>query len=263
MSKRSENRKKSNKEIILIFIAVLVGCYVVGFALGILSAKAEGTAILENIITAVKTFVTNFILVAFMIVSALGILIPLTAFIKCNGMYQKLQSDRDNDELWDALEDQLNHPMILSNVFSMINLCLFFCVLQKNIYGKEGGYPLVWVIVGVVLFFLASVVEILIPKLTLDIEKKLNPEKQGNVLDFQFRKVWMNSCDEAEQMITYKAGYRAFLNTNVTCLILIVAAFIVSVTFKTDILSLVFVCVIWFVNNLSYMLRAAKLEKRK
>lgn len=113
------------------------------------------------------------------------------------------------------------------------------------------------------MFVIATILEIVIQKLILDIEKKLNPEKQGNVLDFNFQKVWMNSCDEAEKLIVYKAGYKAFLNTNITCIILCMVAFVVTLLFKPDVLALVFVCIIWFANNLSYMLKAAKLEKRK
>jgi hypothetical protein len=110
---------------------------------------------------------------------------------------------------------------------------------------------------------IASAMEILIPKLTLDIEKKLNPEKQGNILDLEFQKVWLDSCDEAQKLMVYKAGYTAYQSTNIACLILTLAAFICSVIFQTDMLALIFVCIIWFVTNMSYMIRAARLEKRR
>jgi hypothetical protein len=258
MNKGNTN-KKSNIKILITFIIILAVCFVGGFVSGKVAAQAEGTVTLENITNAIKDFSDSAIPIAFMIVSILGIVIPLAAFIRCNAMYKKLQSDKENDDLWDSLEDNLNQPMILSNLFFMIDLCLFFCFL---LIGNASKYQSAVSIVSVILFVIASVMEILIPKLILDIEKKLNPEKQGNILDVEFQKVWMNSCDEAERLTVYKAGYKAYQNTNVACLILIVAAFICSMTFKTDMIALVFICIIWFVNNMSYMLRAAKLEKR-
>ena len=92
--------------------------------------------------------------------------------------------------------------------------------------------------------------------------KELNPEKKGNVLDSKFREVWMDSCDEAQQMMVYKSAYKAFSNTNMVCIWLIAITFVCAMLFKTDILSMIIVCLIWFINTFSYMLHAAKLERR-
>ncbi len=69
----------------------------------------------------------------------------------------------------------------------------------------------------------------------------------------------MSSCDEAERLIVYRAGYQAFLSTNVVCLILCIVTFIFTFLFKTDIMGFVYVCMILLVNNVSYMMRVAKL----
>lgn len=264
--KNNTNIKKSNKAIFITFIAVILVLYVAGYFAGRMAVGMEGTDSFEQVTQRVKEFLINVIPIAFFAVSVLAIVIPTIAFLSCNSMYKKLQNDRDNDDLWDSLEDRLNVPMILSNAFSIIEVCLFFCFLYASLImndGKNGGYQTVILIVGFLLFVIAAILEIVIPKLILDIEKKLNPEKQGNILDFNFQKVWMNSCDEAEQLTVYKAGYEAFLSTNIACIILCMVAFGVTFLFKTDILAPVFVCIIWFVNNLSYMLSVAKIEKRK
>lgn len=264
--KNNTNTKKSNKTIFITFIAVFFALYVAGYFGGRVAASMEGTASFEQVTQTVKEFLIGSLPIVFLVVSVSAIVILTIAFLSCNAMYKKLQNDRDNDDLWDSLEDRLNVPVILSSVFSILDVCLFCCFLYASMvtdYGKNGGYQKALVIAGFVFFVIASVMEIVIPKLILDIEKKLNPEKQGNILDFNFQKVWMNSCDEAEKMIAYKAGYKACLNTNITCTVLCMVAFAVTLLFKTDVLALVFVCIIWFVNNLSYMLKAAKLERRK
>ena len=61
----------------------------------------------------------------------------------------------------------------------------------------------------------------------------------------------------------YRAGYKGCLNTNIACMVLIVIAFMYSLAFDTDLTALLFITIIWFINNLSYLLCAARLERRK
>jgi hypothetical protein len=251
---------RQNKKILILFIIILAASMAGGFTFGRLMSRAEKTVTLVNFACDAKEFLVRSIPGVFIIVSVFGIILPLVSFLKCYAMYKELQNDKENDDLWDTLEECLNQPMILSNAFFMVILCLFLCCL---ITGYQDEYPSAVLITIYLLFAATCVTGILIPKRTLDIEKKLNPEKQGNVLDVEFQKVWLNSCDEAQKMMVYKAGYKAFQSTNAACLILILVAFICSLTFQTDLVALIFVCMIWFVNNMSYMIRAAKLEKRK
>jgi hypothetical protein len=257
MNKQNKKSNKSNQRILIVFIIILAASMVGGYVFGRVMARAEKNVTLVNLFSEVKEFLVGAIPVAFIIVSIMGIIICVASFIRCYVMYKKLQNDKENDDLWDTLEDKLNQPMILSSAFLLVLLCLFLCFECQAQY-----QPALFIAINL-LFVADCAMAIVIQKLIIDIEKKLNPEKQGNVLDVEFQKVWLNSCDEAQKMIVYKAGYQAYQSTNVACLILILAAFVCSVTFKTDLVALIFVCIISFVNNMSYMLRAAKLEKRK
>jgi hypothetical protein len=266
MSKNNTNNKKSNRTIFITFVVALFAIYIAGFFIGRLAVHLEGERSFEELVLSVKAFAIHATPVVLIVVCSVGIIISTAVFLSCRAMYKKLLNDKDNDALWDTLEDRLNVAMILTNIFSIIDLFLFLCCLYSGLVMAEKDYSdsgMAIMIAPFVLFIVASIVGVLIPKWTLDIEKHLNPEKRGNVLDFQFQKVWMNSCDEAERLIAYKAGYKAFLNTNTTCIVMCIVAFVVSVSFRTNVFALVCVCVIWFVNNLSYMLRAAKLERRK
>jgi hypothetical protein len=231
-----------------------------GYIFGRLMARAEENITLVNLAYEVKEFLVGAISTVFIILSILGIVISLVSFTRCHVMYKKLQNDKENDDLWDTLEDALNQPMILSSAFFFVILCCFLCCL---VVGCRDVYQPTLFITVSLLFVADCVVVILIQKLIIDIEKKLNPEKLGNVLDVNFQKVWLNSCDEAQKMIVYKAGYKAYQSTNIVCIILILVAFICSSTLKTDLAGLIFVCIICFINNMSYLIRAAKLEKRK
>ncbi len=265
MSKDKKLKEKSTKKALIILVSVLAICFLAGYIVGKIMGKVEKTQNFDAVVTAIRSFAFDAIPILFATASFLGCLLPVIAYARCNNLYNQLQKDRENDDLWDTLEDKLNVPMILSNIFSIIELCLFFCFLYdvEKGYGKAGGYQSAMWLIAVALFVITMAVEILIPKLTVDIEKKLNPEKRGNALDFQFHKVWMSSCDEAERLIAYRAGYQAFLNTNVVCLILCIVTFIFTFLFKTDIMGFVYVCMILLVNNVSYMMRAVRLERRR
>lgn len=265
MSKDKKTKEKSTKKALIILISALAICFLAGYIVGKIMGKVEKTQSFDAVVTAIRAFAFDAIPILFAVVSFLGCLLPVIAYTRCSALYKQLQKDRENDDLWDTLEDKLNVPMIMSNIFSIIELCLFFCFLYdvEKGYGKVSGYQSAMWVIAVALFVITMAIEILIPKLTVDIEKKLNPEKRGNALDFQFHKVWMSSCDEAEWLIVYRAGYQAFLSTNVVCLILCIVIFIFTFLFKTDIMGFVYVCMILLVNNVSYMTRAAKLERRR
>ena len=242
-----------------------VSC-IAGFVCGRLVADVKKMGSVDNTIQIVKNIIKQGFPVVFIIVSILGAVVQVIAFEQCNFMYKKLQTDKGNDDLWDKLEDKLNRPMILSNAFSMLNLVLFFCFLYDVLlfdYEKTETYGQLVTILGIIIFVMSSIISLVITAVTINIEKKLNPEKKGNVLDIHVQKVWMQSCGEAEQLIAYRAGYKGCLNTNIACMVLIVIAFMYSLAFEADLMALLFVTIIWFVNNLSYLLCAARLEKRK
>ena len=256
-------KERSNKRILITFILMIVACGVIGYFFGMITAKTEETDTFAQAVEVMKATVIQSFPILFMIVAVLSIIIPTIAYIRCHKMYQKLQADRDNDELWDHLEDALNGPLIASSLFSIVNMCLFLCFVYGAVTDKiDEKYGKTVVLVGLAIFVISMIIGTLIPHLVVKIEKELNPEKRGNVLDSKFREVWMDSCDEAQQLMVYKAAYKAFSNTNIVCIWLVVITFVCSMLFKTDILSMIIVCLIWFINTFSYMLHAAKLERR-
>ena len=256
-------KERSNKRILITFILMIVACGVIGYFFGMITAKSEETQTFAQTVDVMKNVVIQSFPVLFMIVAVLSIIIPTIGYIHCNKMYQKLKADRDNDELWDHLENALNGPLITSTLFSIANMCLFLCFVYGAVTDKiDERYGKTVLLIGLVVFVISTVMGIVIPHLVIKIEKELNPEKKGNVLDSKFREVWMDSCDEAQQMMVYKSAYKAFSNTNMVCIWLIAITFVCAMLFKTDILSMIIVSLIWFINTLSYMLHAAKLERR-
>lgn len=188
---QQKNGEKSNKKICITFIAVMAGLYLMGYFVGRMTARLQKSMSFAQLFGEMKQTAVQVLPVVFIVVSILGIVIPVAAFLSCNSLYKKLQKDMDNDVLWDTLEEKLNFPMILSNVFSMALFCLFFCELYEILvmgYGKNSSAQQGVVILGMVLFVIATVVGILILKLVVDMVKKLNPEKREMFWIFSFRR---------------------------------------------------------------------------
>ncbi|MCM1157956.1 MAG: DUF3169 family protein [Bacteroidales bacterium] len=257
--------KKSDKKIYIIFIVVMAVLYGAGYQAGRWIKRAEKSGSLETALGALKDSLTTVVPPLYFVLAAASLIVICLLYLSCKKMYKTLQDNPEDDDLWDSLEEKLNQPLILSNVMTIMNVFFFGCVIwiaEFNSYGKSGGYETVILIADFVLFFVMLAVTILVSKGIVDMEKKLNPEKQGNVFDFKFNEVWFSSCDEAQKLITYKAAYKAFMDTNYTCIVLYILTFMGMFIFKTGIYPLFCVCVVMLVNNLSYMLRAAKLERR-
>ncbi len=110
---------------------------------------------------------------------------------------------------------------------------------------------------------LGMALNIIISKVTVDLEKKLNPEKQGSVFDMKFDKKWEASSDEAQKQIMYKAAYTAFRAANMACLTAWTIAVVIQMFVKTGVFPVVCICAIWLVLNVTYSRTAMKLQKYK
>ncbi|MGN0496422.1 MAG: DUF3169 family protein [Lachnospiraceae bacterium] len=264
--KDKKSNKKSNAKIYITFIIVLVILYSVGYAAGTLVAKAEKNGSMDTMLATLKDSLTFIIPPLFPSLAVIFMITVLVLFLSCRKMYKKLQDHPEDDDLWDTLEEKLNCPLILANVMQITDVFFFACIIwlaEATSYGNNGGYETAILVADVISFIVVLIVGLFITKGTVDLEKKLNPEKQGNVFDFHFNEVWLASCDEGQKLITYQAAYKAFQNTNAACAILWILAFMGMFIFKTGIFPVLYICIIWLVNNVSYMLRAAKLERRK
>ena len=114
-------------------------------------------------------------------------------------------------------------------------------------------------------FFLVSVAAIiLLQQKMVDLERRLNPEKQGSVYDLKFQKKWLESCDEAEQKQIGQAAYKAYHTVNVACPFLWMTMVLLNYAFDFGLLMPAFtVCLLWLLLNVTYSLEAIRVSRRK
>jgi hypothetical protein len=253
--------KQSERRIYITFAGVLVGSFLIGVLMGTGIAALKGTlGGLEQLWSRIKQLAVYVMPVVFAGYNA--VLFALSMHI-----YHK---NRRLAELWDGedeavierIEQQLNFPMLFASISMILNY-MFFVILVELAEFTELSKAASGVVMAlnIVIFVLGFAWYIVVAKLVVDLEKRLNPEKRGNVLDLKFTKRWEESCDEAEKQVIGQCAYKAFRVTNTTCMILWLIAFISEFTFHTGVFPVVCICAIWMVQNVSFIGTAMKLER--
>lgn len=260
-----KNNIKINKTLksVLIFVLVMIVCYFGGMMAGNLIRKVRDSGFNFNIdiknICEFFIYAMPYLIIALMIIAGcicfVYYLKSKKAFIVWNG---------EDEDIIERVEYMLSKCMLVSNValiidYFFIGVWIYLC---ENVEVPEKILGINSFIV-VVFFFSSLILFIVIQRLVVELEKKINPEKKGEVLDFKFQKEWEKSFDEAEKSIAYKAGYKSFKFTSYTCLALWLVAIFVQIMFNTGILPLLFISVVWLVSTVTYQLEAMKLENKR
>ena len=82
--------------------------------------------------------------------------------------------------------------------------------------------------------------------------KEINPEKKGSVYDLKFRKTWIASCDEAEQLQIYRAAFRAYTAMNYAALGMFLVCFIGMLSWHFGLLPITMVLFVWLTGVIVY-----------
>ena len=249
---------KESKKTILIFILIVLCGAVVGFFSGRFSDKLGE---LNLSLSMLSPTVWNVIIYGFMAVAAVFLIAAFTMYFKLRG--QAKAWDGEDEGVIDNIEYKLNYPLIIANILMILNFLWFalsLAVLVEVEDAIENPYNVT--ILAVLLGFVAILVAILvITVLVVNLEKSLNPEKEGSVLEMKFAKKWEDSSDEAEKIKMYKTGYIGYKAANYTCIALWLIGFLCQIGMGTGIMPVVFVSIIWLVMTVACNVAAMKLEK--
>lgn len=112
------------------------------------------------------------------------------------------------------------------------------------------------------LIFLVSIVLYCVAeKLVVDEEKKLNPEKDGNIFDVHFRRDWEKSSDEAELIMIAKSSKNGFMAGIKAGIVVWILTFVSMFAFDTGVLPIVAVGAVILVMYLAYGREFMKLQR--
>jgi hypothetical protein len=254
--RRTEMKKKNSiKKTIIILIAILVVSFILGFLFGKGAKKLQNSGFtLENIGTAFKNHG------AYAVLAIQAVTIALCAIISCATLGKAKKSfsawDGEDEKTIDGAEKDISYGMISSNVCFILNFVYFGMWVYFEKFIDSGKLYLL----ATGMFILNMIIQIVLQRTFVELEKKMNPTMKGEVLDFNFNKEWENSADEAQKLEMYRAGYRAFKATSGVCMILWVVAVICELTFNMGVAPVIFIGIIWLSSIVSYSVEAFKIE---
>ncbi len=251
MNEKSENRKALPKFTLSLLGSLLVGG-VIGFVIGLSRAMGLDTAALAEGLSAVLAAVTPW---GIPVTSALTL---GSCFVLYRSAARKFAAwnGGDEDETSESIDAALSWALLLSAVQLLLNLFFLsaFCIywMDRDIRALA--------LVGV--FLLSCGLVVFTQQKTIDLERKMNPEKRGSVYDAKFQKKWLDSCDEAERRQVGQACYRAYMVSSRFCLGLWLALVILSLVFEVSMLPTVVLLLVWGVMQVTYSLECIRLGKK-
>ena len=248
---KSENRKALPKFTLSLLGSLLLGG-AVGFAIGLTRAFGLDTEALARGLSALLDAATPW-----------GI--PVTSALtlgSCFFLYRSAGKKfaawdgGDEDETSQFIDTALSWVLLLSSTQLLLNLFFLsaYCVywLDKDISA----------LATVGAFLVSCGLVIFAQQKTVDLERKMNPEKQGSVYDSKFQKKWLDSCDESERRQIGEASRRAYMVTTRLCLGLWLALVILSMLFDISLLPVFVLLLVWGTMQVTYTLECIRLGKR-
>ena len=237
--------KNNIKKILKVFIP----CFIIGFLFGFCASVFDFDKIVNSIMNGDLTDLIVKVSPYILIISGALLSIITISII----FYVKKNLDVDNEKILTKMEKTLDWGLLTSNFLLISNMILF------GIATNTMSNSLIFVTIAffLVYLFIASLCQIVIVNLV----KKINPEKKGDVMDKHFQKDWLNSCDEAQKAMIYEASYKAFQFMSAFLAFLLNILIILNIISNiVGIVPIIIVGLIYLVHIMCYTYFAMKLE---
>ncbi len=247
---KGENRKALPKFALTMLGSLLVGG-VLGFAIGCTRVLGLEAAALAEALNGVLSAATPWG------IPVTSVLTLGPAFFLYRSAAKKFAAwgGGDEDETSESIEASLSWVLLLSAVQLLIN---FFFMAAFCVYYMDADIDAL-VLVGV--FVVSDALVIFAQQKTVDLERKMNPEKHGSVYDTKFQKKWLESCDESERRQIGQACYKAYMVATRFCLGLWLVLVILSMVFEVSIFPVFVLLLVWGVLQVTYTLECIRLGK--
>lgn len=259
MNANRQTKKKSPVKTVLVFVGIMLCCLAAGTAFGILTAKTGldslDTAQLRAALTPFMTYGPPLLLIAVWVAAGL---FCLWDYVRAKRAFSRW--DGEDEAVINAAERGLCWCLIVSNIAFILELFLFAAWASFTLRLDEIGWSFP---VMMAAFFLGLAAAIVIQRAVVELEKKINPEKRGDVLDLHFKKEWEQSFDEAERIMAGQAAYKAFKASNTACIVLWLLCTLGDMIFRTGLAAVGAVTVLWLISTIVYQVESFRLEHGK
>jgi len=193
------------------------------------------------------------------IMAAVSIIILVSALFYYFRSKRLVQEwDQEDEEMFDKIDKTQGIALMITTIGCILTM-IVFGLLMANIVNGQLENDIILNMIGIGVFIAVNIALTFLQRRIVDETKKLRPEKQGDALEVNFRKRWVESCDEQERQKICKAAYKAFNAGNILYMILFIVLVIGQVVFHLGIAPMLVLGIIWLVQILVYQLEAMKI----
>lgn len=248
------DKKENSKKIGIKFAITMICSLFAGIITGILAAKYGKKSI--SVVDISNTLIIP--------VTVLFCLISVGLFIASYVIYVRSQKefrnwDGKDEDLLSKIEEKLSYPLLFSGIAQAVAYGFFPTIMWMGdqadidkILLSAAGF------VGAVMFILTFVWVLTLQHYIVKFLKLVNPEKKGSIFETDFNKKWLNSCDEAQKMQVYRAGFVAY-NAGIKCCVALWILSLVGMTaLDTGVLPVIMTSIFLLVLTVSYCVECIK-----
>lgn len=251
--------KKANQKAFPKFMLIIAISLFTGGIIGFCAMKYKPDMLVDNM-KSTGAFFGTYIAPWLMLVTAF--IMPMVCVPVYRNTKKLLSSwDGENEEISDAVDKKLSIIIWITNTVLILSYFLIAASYSGGFEIFENKNSTVSFFAGIAGFFAIIIEAVIIEQKCVDAAKKTNPEKTVSIYDTKFQKKWLDSCDEAEKIMTNKCAFKAFTTTNTVCSVLSIILALCALIFGIGFLPSLVVCVIWIVNQSVYCKEMLKYSK--
>lgn len=248
------DKKENSKKIGIKFAITMICSLFAGIITGILAAKYGKKSI--SVVDISNTLIIP--------VTVLFCLISVGLFIASYVIYVRSQKefrnwDGKDEDLLSKIEEKLSYPLLFSGIAQAVAYGFFPTIMWM---GDQADIDKMLLsaadFVSAVMFILTFVWVLTLQHYIVKFLKLVNPEKKGSIFETDFNKKWLNSCDEAQKMQVYRAGFVAY-NAGIKCCVALWLLSLVGMTaLDTGVLPVIMTSIFLLVLTVSYCVECIK-----
>lgn len=209
----------------------------------------------------VNNFFSHYSIIIADSVLLLIFIISLLLFIRSKKEFHMW--DQEDPDYIQKTETTLNIVLLLIDI-GIITSLIFFSTNMVILGKPTKNIPVaIYLSVTCILYMLLIAAVALIQRSTINLIKDINPEKNGDPLDFNFQKKWMKSCDEFERQIVYKSAYKAYQVSVITYIVVIITMLLVSSFVNIGPFPFILVGGLWLIQAITYSITSIKITTKK
>lgn len=248
---RKSNRKNAPKFTLLMF-----ACTLLGGVFGYSSQNIAPESLREALDHISNALISNawWLLIA----------VALFSVTCCTTLYLRIRQalsrwDGEDERTEKTMDTLLNSLIGVFNTSFIVSLALFSLFMLDIAKGLNR----IHLASGFIAFVISLISMIVFQQKSIDMVRRINPEKTASAYDPKFHKKWIAECDERERQQIGQASYTALKVFLTACPLLFLALLMLNIASDGWLGAMPALCValIWIIVSVAYIIACAKIEK--